>query len=204
MSTAHGLALAAVGLAWLLLLPIFLLLRRRFADGPSRRREPLSLLGMALQALGMGLAWGWRRPEGTPLVPGPESVQWALTVVVLLLLAGGLAMIAGALRALGRQWSLTARILEGHELVTEGPFRLVRHPIYTGLLAMLVAAGLASARPLGILVGVLVYWLGTRLRTHLEEGLLLEAFGDSYRRYAARVPALLPWPRPSGASAEKI
>jgi protein-S-isoprenylcysteine O-methyltransferase Ste14 len=44
-----------------------------------------------------------------------------------------------AVCALGKQWSIAARVVEGHELITDGPYRIVRHPIYAGMLGLLVA-----------------------------------------------------------------
>jgi protein-S-isoprenylcysteine O-methyltransferase Ste14 len=99
-----------------------------------------------------------------------------------------------SVRRLGKQWSLEARLTEGHQLITDGPYGLVRHPIYTGLLGMLIATGLALSLPSVIVVAVLIYLAATLWRTRMEERLLREAFPEEYAAYAARVPALIPQP----------
>lgn len=107
-------------------------------------------------------------------------------------MAAAAAFAAAAIRELGKQWSLTARLLQGHELVTSGPFARVRHPIYSALLGLLVATGLTwNSWPM-TLAAVAVYVLGTHLRAGREERLLLSQFGERYRDYARRVPRLLP------------
>jgi protein-S-isoprenylcysteine O-methyltransferase Ste14 len=95
-------------------------------------------------------------------------------------------------RALGKQWSLTARVTEGHRLVIEGPYRIVRNPIYTGMLGMLLATGFAFSRWPALVVGVVVFITGTMIRVRSEEKLLRETFGEEFEAYAKRVPALIP------------
>jgi protein-S-isoprenylcysteine O-methyltransferase Ste14 len=97
-----------------------------------------------------------------------------------------------SVRVLGREWSLEARLVPGHRLVRQGPYSHVRHPIYTGLLGLLVGTGLNLTAWPALVVAVALYLVGTRLRTRIEESLLSEAFGEEYARYAAEVPALFP------------
>lgn len=104
---------------------------------------------------------------------------------------------SSAVRALGKQWSLQARVLEAHVLITEGPYRLVRHPIYTGMLGMLLAAALAISHWVGLIAGVALYSLGTVIRMRSEENLLREQFGEAYDAYARRTPPLLPFGKTS-------
>jgi protein-S-isoprenylcysteine O-methyltransferase Ste14 len=98
-------------------------------------------------------------------------------------------------RALGRQWRLDAGLNADHELVTWGPYRLVRHPIYTSMLCMLLAAGsLVTPLPL-LLAAVMVMIIGTEIRVRSEERLLGERFGERFRQYRSRVSAYVPWLR---------
>ena len=76
--------------------------------------------------------------------------------------------------------------------MTSGPFARVRHPIYSALLGMLVATGLALATPLAMIAATAIYVLGTHLRARREERLLADLFGQAYLDYAQRVPRLLP------------
>lgn len=179
-------AVAIVMMGWLVLFgALATRVRRR---GRERRRDPRSLGGMSLQGAGMALVFSvnevWAR--ATPVT--------VLRAAGAILLAGaGAALILAAFRTLGKQWSLTARVLEDHRLVTAGPYALVRHPIYTGLLALLLATGLAKSGPLETAGAALVYVAGTLLRTRREEALLRETFGAEYEAYARRVPAIVPW-----------
>lgn len=169
-----------------------LLLRPRGEQGPERRRDRRSLVGMGLQGAAFGIAWGAHRGSGF-VVSGPIGpIAMARTVAVAALLAGSLSLVFRAVRTLGRQWSLTARVLEGHRLVTEGPYRFVRHPIYTAMGGMLVATGLAICHGYALVAALILYALGTRLRIGVEERLLRETFGRDYDDYARRVGALVP------------
>ena len=101
-------------------------------------------------------------------------------------------MMSAALHALGRQWSLQARVLEDHSLVRQGPYRVVRHPIYTGMLGMIIAAGLAWSHWVGFLVSLLFFAIGTAIRVRSEEKLLRESFGVAFDDYKRSVPAVIP------------
>lgn len=98
-----------------------------------------------------------------------------------------------ALRELGRQWSLEARLVEGHKLVKTGVYQIVRHPIYTAMLGMLVAMGIVYSHWLALVAGIFVFLIGTKIRTVFEERLLSEAFGEEFSEWKARVPGLIPF-----------
>ncbi|MGW4568386.1 methyltransferase family protein [Streptomyces sp. NPDC004561] len=96
---------------------------------------------------------------------------------------------------LGTMWASVPMVQEHHELRTDGPYRLVRHPIYTGLLGLIVGGMLACG--FGVWIPVLVVaipWLLRRVR--VEDGMMAGEFGASYDAYRAHVPALIPWTRP--------
>jgi protein-S-isoprenylcysteine O-methyltransferase Ste14 len=109
-----------------------------------------------------------------------------------LLTAGGLLFTVWARLHLGRNWSGAVTIKDGHELVTSGPYALVRHPIYTGLLL----AFLGSAVALGDWRGALAFALAAGAlwrKLRLEERWMREQFGDAYQAYSQRVAALVPF-----------
>jgi protein-S-isoprenylcysteine O-methyltransferase Ste14 len=83
-------------------------------------------------------------------------------------------------RALGRQKRIDARLSADHELVTHGPYRVVRHPIYTSMLCRIGAVCLVA---------------GTEIRVRIEEKLLAARFGEQYAEYRRRVPAYVPFAR---------
>jgi protein-S-isoprenylcysteine O-methyltransferase Ste14 len=97
-----------------------------------------------------------------------------------------------ATRALGRQWRIDAGLNVDHELVRSGPYRWVRHPIYTSMLCLLLATGFMLAPPILLLTATAISIAGLEIRTHVEDGLLLSRFGEEFRSYRRDVAAYLP------------
>ncbi|EPR43628.1 phospholipid methyltransferase [Desulfovibrio sp. X2] len=108
------------------------------------------------------------------------------------LTSAGLLFCIWARRVLGRNWSGAVSVKQGHELVTTGPYALVRHPIYSGLLLALAGTALALGEFRGLLA-VAIAAAGFLHKIRLEEVFMREVFGDAYAAYAERVPALLPF-----------
>jgi protein-S-isoprenylcysteine O-methyltransferase Ste14 len=107
-----------------------------------------------------------------------------------LVIAGGAALMASAL-VYFRSWRFRATLDKGHQLATDGPFRIVRHPIYMGL--NLLALGTALWVPTAIVWAAFVLMaIGSDLRARAEETLLKQAFGPSYREYCARTRRFVP------------
>src|SRR5215207_3740456 len=124
-----AIAISGVIVGWVLfgaaIAPMLLRPRTR-----SSKRSPASLGAMALQGLGFAIVWGWRRPIGSTLFGVRSGLEATVAAVaVLLAVASGLFGV-WAVRTVGKQWSLVARLAEKHELITSGPYRIVRHPIY--------------------------------------------------------------------------
>ncbi len=106
--------------------------------------------------------------------------------------AAGLLFSVWARRHLGRNWSRSVTIKEDHELIVTGPYSLVRHPIYTGLLAGFLGTAIAIAQIRGVLaLGLIFISLWAKLR--LEERWMRGQFGVSYEAYSRRVAALVPF-----------
>jgi protein-S-isoprenylcysteine O-methyltransferase Ste14 len=93
---------------------------------------------------------------------------------------------------LGRNWSGIITLKEDHELITSGPYRIVRHPIYTGLLLAFLGQAIAWGEWRGLVVMPIAVWAFWR-KLRLEERWMLEQFGDKYRAYRQRVAALIPF-----------
>lgn len=121
-------------------------------------------------------------------VPLPEAVRWL--GVVLLITASGL--FAWSHIALGRNWSGVLELAEGHQLVTSGPYRWVRHPMYTAFFLAALGMFLLSANGLFSLVHVAAVVGMYLARVSGEEAMMIERFGDVYRGYMARTGRLLP------------
>jgi protein-S-isoprenylcysteine O-methyltransferase Ste14 len=120
-----------------------------------------------------------------------------------LLVIASTALLLWARWVLGTMWASVPTVQEHHELRTDGPYGLVRHPIYTGLLGLVVGAMLACG--FGVwtaVVAVAVPWLLRRVR--IEDGLMAGRFGAAYDAYRARVPALLPRLRPPQPGPRRI
>jgi protein-S-isoprenylcysteine O-methyltransferase Ste14 len=184
---------AFVVLCWLCFAAAFILKKpTRGGDGAGeRRRERASIFGIALQGAAYAVAWAFHRQYFTP--PSANgALNVALAAAAAALAAFSVWFVVAAARTLGKQWSLAARVVEGHKLVTEGPYRAVRHPIYTGMLGMLLATCAATTIPVAIPFAVLVFLVGTLVRVRSEEKLLRETFGADFDDYSRRVRGFIP------------
>ena len=190
----HAVVFGVVVGAWLAFEVVLLrFFRRRPTQvGAEHRREVRSLVGLALQSLSYVVVLAFMRERFTHIAPLGRVFDIAVAVLTIALGVGSVWVMRSAFGTLGRQWSLTARVLEGHNLITAGPYGWVRHPIYTGMFGMLVATGLAASHWIGLLAGAFVFWVGTMIRVRSEERLLRAAFDGQYDEYARRVPAVLP------------
>lgn len=106
--------------------------------------------------------------------------------------AGGLLFSIWARRHLGTNWSQAVTVKEDHELITSGPYAMVRHPIYTGLLTAFAGSAIARGEWRGLLAIVLVVIVLWR-KLRLEEEWMQSRFGDAYETYARRVRRLMPY-----------
>jgi len=178
---------------WFLFGGVFLLRKKPEATTDSTK-APRSWAGLVLQGIGFAPVWAMRR---TPVCPLSTDGQPALNVLLQVFaypsppFSVWLAM--SAVRELGKQWSLEARLVEGHKLITSGVYQLVRHPIYTAMLGMLVATGIAYSNWIATLVGIVIFLIGTKIRTIFEERLLGDAFGEEFTEWKAKVPGLIPF-----------
>ncbi|MGW2716502.1 methyltransferase family protein [Streptomyces sp. NPDC001492] len=117
--------------------------------------------------------------------------QPELAVLGALLAVASIALLLWARWVLGTMWASVPTVQAHHELRTDGPYRLVRHPIYTGLLGLVTGSMLACGFGVWIaLTAVSIPWLLRRVR--IEDDLMAGQFGASYDAYRARVPALVP------------
>ena len=130
--------------------------------------RPLGMLGGLLLA---------RTPE---LLAAAVAMTWA-----------GILFAIRARVYLGSNWSAVVTVKEGHELMCGGPYRVTRHPIYSGLL--LAAAGVAvAADRWQALIGLGLVLAGFWIKSRKEERWMLERFGAEYQEYRRRTRALIP------------
>jgi protein-S-isoprenylcysteine O-methyltransferase Ste14 len=93
---------------------------------------------------------------------------------------------------LGRNWSSSVTIKQGHELITTGPYALVRHPIYTGILTGFIGTAIALSQVRGAIAFVLVF-LAFWAKLRMEEEWMRSQFGETYATYARQTAVLVPY-----------
>lgn len=155
--------------------------RRRQAAATDRR----GVWGQPLEALALGVA-----ALGPGVEPGPARIAAAM-----LLAPVGPILAWWAVEHLGRQWRMHAGLWPDHRLITTGPYGLVRHPIYTSILAVALAAGLLRASWPAILLSVALFVAGTEIRVRVEDRLLASRFGKEFEAYRRSTRAYLPFVR---------
>jgi protein-S-isoprenylcysteine O-methyltransferase Ste14 len=160
---------------------------------PVRRQESLgSRLAFAVPiAIGAGMLASGQVPVrwlDDRFLPPSAAVYWSGTLLV----AAGLVFMVWARRTLGRNWSGRVTLKENHELIRGGPYRLVRHPIYTGLLLALLGTAIAFAQWRDVIALGLIT-LAVLRKMRVEERFMAESFPADYARYRAEVPALIPF-----------
>lgn len=119
-------------------------------------------------------------------------VTGALRVLACIATLGGLAVSIWSRLSLGSNWSATVTYREGHELIERGPYRFVRHPMYTGFLLM-ISGTVVNLGEISSLAALIVCALGTGWKLRQEEALLEEHFPDRFSVYKSRTKALIPF-----------
>jgi protein-S-isoprenylcysteine O-methyltransferase Ste14 len=180
-----------VVLLWFVFGAIFLFHKKPPA-APEAKKDPRSRIGIVLQSIGFLLVWSLQRTHFTPIVPMPEFAEIIVSLATMALSTYSVWISLAAVHTLGKQWSFQARLVQGHKLIVSGPYRLVRHPIYTGMFGKLLATGVALSHWVGLLSAIVVFAIGTAIRIRSEEKLLREAFGDDFVAYTRYVPAIIP------------
>jgi protein-S-isoprenylcysteine O-methyltransferase Ste14 len=160
-----------------------------------RSHERTLILSMELNFIALWGLFKFYLKWDLPL--GPAALEPVLAILGAALAVGGALLSAWGKIRLGRWFSAAFGVKEGHVLVTDGPYALTRHPIYTGVLAMVYGSAVAWG---SVLTLVLALLLTMTLFFHtVYEELLFEAhFGDAYRAYRRRVPRMVPFTRPGG------
>jgi protein-S-isoprenylcysteine O-methyltransferase Ste14 len=127
--------------------------------------------------------------------PVPVDLPMALRYVGLAIAIASAAFAAWAMWSLGKSYGIRMDLFEGHRLVTSGPYRLTRHPMYLGIVSFHIGATLAM-QSLLLLVITLAYVIPlTVMRIRAEDKVLAEGFGEEFRTFTGRVPTLVPFTR---------
>lgn len=155
---------------------VILVIGKKAGAASVAKRDLKSHLGFALQCLAYSLLCIFHRPYFSPLVPISKPAEVIISAVVIAIAIASDWFCFAAARALGKQWALVARVIEGHELIEQGPYAVVRNPIYSAMLGMLVATGIAVSRWQILAVAIIIFAIGTAIRIRSEERLLRETF----------------------------
>ena len=130
----------------------------------------------------------WRSFEFPRVLPETTWLPWVGVAIAF----ASLVLAIWARRHLGRNWSGAVTVKVDHELVRTGPYRRIRHPIYTGAIGMYLGAALASGRLQGVLALALVAIAYVR-KVRMEEANMRREFGAAYDEYARTSWAVIPW-----------
>lgn len=188
---AYSLAIDIIRGCWLVFVAIWVIAgastkRTVYRETHAQRLGYWALLVVAYFLL----LYGWRLayPLSLRVIPRAAPIAW----VAALLCVAGLAFALWARGTLGRNWSGVVTLKEGHELVEHGPYRFVRHPIYTGMLAMFFATALVQTHVAGFL-GVLLAFASFWIKLDREEKLMLQQFPQQYAAYQRRAKRIVPF-----------
>lgn len=172
-----------LGVCWIAWCLAFVRPRNRARGAKKNVSAPVSRWGVILVMLGYACIWAFVRPAGfeksavsliASMVLGPPSVV----------------LVWMAARHLDKQWRFEAALSEDHKLITTGPYRWLRNPIYTSMFGMLLATGLAKTWWPLLIAGMIFFVIGTEIRVRAEEKLLAARFGEEFAKYKAKTPAI--------------
>lgn len=180
-----------VTLPWLVLAAVWLIA----AVGAKRPLRSESIFSRLYHVLFMTAVFAllFRRDVrigqlGLRLVPAsPDAAYIGLALTVL-----GIAFAIWARAMLGGNWSATVTVKQDHFFVQRGPYRLVRHPIYAGVLLAMFGTAIVYGEA-GCFLAVVLAFIGWWLKARIEEEFMTQHFGEDYRRYQRNVRQLIPF-----------
>lgn len=172
-------------IGWILwAIPFFLVSKQK---QPAKQIDKRARWGILLVGVAFALLWQgrfWERP-----LP-----HWRLALSILFFFLAAVFSWTGT-RALGRQWRFDAGLTADHQLITSGPYRVVRHPIYASMLCLLCAIAFLFTPWWLFLPSLFFFVLGTEIRVRIEERLLAAQFGEQFFDFQRRVSAYVPFIR---------
>jgi protein-S-isoprenylcysteine O-methyltransferase len=155
-----------------------------------RRQSPASraLQGGAVVLGYVLLLRIWREaPLNLRFLPDSETVA----TCGLFIAVAGFGFAFWARLTLGRNWSSTVTVKEDHQLIRRGPYRIVRHPIYAGLILASLGTAIGYGR-VQCLIGLLLIFFAFQMKWKTEERFMQEQFGGEYQKYRREVSAIVP------------
>lgn len=183
--SAYGQIIFYLVLLVLVFQPLAIFLTRRSHTPPVKTRfRNASIVGATIILIPVTLWFGY---TGTGLIP-----DWAYYLGFFLALLGN-ALYSWGYQTLGRNFSLEVVIYQGHQLVERGPYRFIRHPMYTALILASVGMGLMAQSWVAVIVIAVFDAIAVWFRVRVEEKALIAEFGEQYLSYSTRVKRLIPF-----------
>lgn len=164
-----------------------------FVTKRTAAREPVSesvIYRIPLVAAVVILVWAWRMPE--PMSARVIRPSFGVSLLAMALSLTGLCTCVWARAVLGRNWSSRVVVKVEHELVHAGPYRYVRHPIYTGMILMFSANVILGGR-VGAILALFLFVYGFVLKLRREECTMTKQFPSAYPEYVKRTKLLVPF-----------
>ena len=178
----------ALGVCWLAWAWPFAFRVPHYQKRPSITAMAPTVAGLLLEVLAIAIALAFRLPPSQP--PGPVRVLASIAAGVI-----SAALSWTAAKHLGKQFRVNAGLYEDHELVRTGPYGIVRHPVYSSILAILLSTILLLTPWRWAAVSLAFFVVGTEIRVHTEDNLLASRFGREFAEYRKEVPAYVPFVR---------
>jgi protein-S-isoprenylcysteine O-methyltransferase Ste14 len=177
-----------LGVCWLAWAWPFAFRAPHYQKRPSITAIAPTVAGLLLEVLAVAIALAFRLPPGH--APGPARILASMV-------AGPIAAALSwtSVKHLGKQFRVNAGLYEDHELVRTGPYGIVRHPIYSSVLAILLSTILLLTPWRWAAVSLVFFVAGTEIRVRTEDKLLASRFGREFAEYRKRVPAYVPFVR---------
>jgi protein-S-isoprenylcysteine O-methyltransferase Ste14 len=160
--------------------------RRLVPDSQARDRTASAMLACSVGSVAAAALLG-----SAGLLPFPGGGVWP-AVLGLALVAAGLWLRAWSIAVLGKYFQYRIEVQAEHRVVTDGPYRYVRHPSYTAMMLVLVGIALTSGDALSLVAVAIIGGAGLAVRIRAEERQLTEALGPEYEHFAAQRKRLVP------------
>ncbi len=169
---------------------VALLVRRRAGAGAQRQDKSSVVVLFCMIAVGFVLGSWLAHIILADTISGPRVLLFWLGIA---LVYAGIAFRLYAIRVLGRYFTVNVATVADQRVVEEGPYKLIRHPSYTGGLITLLGFALTYTNWLSLLVIIGCALIGYSYRIHIEEQALQEHLGQPYREYMQRTKRLIPY-----------
>jgi protein-S-isoprenylcysteine O-methyltransferase Ste14 len=194
-----SISIAAVGeIVWVLGIVAWYVIRYPFERRAKRvqvvkdARSPTDIAGLASALFGLAILPGIYVATGIPETANYPASAWAIALGAIAF-SCALWVFRRSHKELGRNWSITLEIREKHQLISSGPYAVIRHPMYTSFLLMALGQALLLSNWVVGLAGLIGFAVLFFLRVNKEERMMLENFGPQYRTYMERTKRIIPY-----------